>query len=99
MTVSPICSLLWLVIFAVPTSFAADAAKIHWPKPLEVSQGDLVEVSVGGDDLLEVDGLLGKEKIYFHPTEIGMYSALVGVDVEAKPATVKFLLKAITARR
>ena len=97
MTVSPICSLLWLVIFAVPTSFAADAAKIHWPKPLEASQGDLVEVSVGGDDLLEVDGLLGKEKIYFHPTKIGMYSALVGVDVEAKPATVKLMLKAITA--
>ncbi len=99
MTALPFCSFLWLVIFAVPSSFAADAAKIHWPKPLEASQGDFVEITVGGEDLLEVDGLLGKERIYFHSREKGVHSALVGVDVEAKPATVKLLLKAIYRRR
>ena len=97
MTARPFCAFLWLVIFAVPSSFAADAAKIHWPKPLEASQGDLLEITVGGEDLLEVDGLLGKERIYFHSREKGVHSALVGVDVEAKPATVKLFLKATTA--
>ena len=96
MTVRPFCAFLWLMILAVPSSFAADAVKIHWPKPLEVSQGDLVEVSVSGEDLLEVDGLLGKEKIYFYPTDKGGYAAVVGVDVEAKPATIKLILKATT---
>ncbi len=97
MTALALCSFLWLVTFAVPSSFAADEAKIRWPNPLEASQGDLVEVTVGGEDLLEVDGLLGKEKIYFYSSEKGVHSALVGVDVEAKPATVKLMLKAITA--
>ncbi len=97
MTARPVYSFLWLVIFTVLSSFAANAATIHWPKPLEASQGDLVEVTVGGEELLEVDGLLGKERIYFHSREKGVHSALVGVDVEAKPATVKLLLKATTA--
>lgn len=93
----PVCSFLWLLIFARQLSFGADAAKVFWPKPLEASQGDLVEVSVGGEDLLEVDGLLGKEKVYFHSTQKGVYTALVGVDVEAKPTTVKLVLQATLA--
>ena len=97
MTARPFCSFLWLVIFAVPSLFAADEPKVHWPKPLEASQGDLVEITVGGEDLLEVDGLLGKERIYFYSRAKGVHSALVGVDVEAKPATVKLLLKATFA--
>jgi hypothetical protein len=56
-----------------------------------------VEVKVGGEDLVAVDGLLGKERIYFHSNSIGELSALVGIDVEAKPATVKLVLKATTA--
>jgi len=41
--------------------------------------------------------LLGKEKIYFHSNASGELSALVGIDVEAKPAIVKLVLKATTA--
>ena len=78
-------------------SFAAGAAKISWPKPLEASQGELVEVRVGGADVLEVHGLLGHERIYFHSSQPGVYTALLGVDVEAKPATVKLVLTATTA--
>jgi len=81
----------------VPASLSADAVKILWPKALEAFQGDLVEVKVGGEDLVAVDGLLGKERIYFHSNSIGELSALVGIDVEAKPATVKLVLKATTA--
>ena len=74
-------------------------AKIIWPKPLEAFQGDLVEVQVGGEDLLAVDGLLGKERIYFHSKSIGLLSALVGVDVEAKPATVEINFEGDHLRR
>ncbi|MGZ8423915.1 MAG: M23 family metallopeptidase [Candidatus Binatia bacterium] len=97
MTALPFCSFIWFGILAVSSLFAADEPKIHWPKPLEISQGDLVEITVGGDEVLEVNGLLGKEKIYFHFREKGVHSALVGVDVEAKPTTVKLILKATTA--
>ena len=89
--------ILLFLSLSVPASLSADAVKILWPKPLEGFQGDLVEVKVGGEDLVAVDGLLGKERIYFHSNSIGELSALVGIDVEAKPATVKLVLKATTA--
>jgi murein DD-endopeptidase MepM/ murein hydrolase activator NlpD len=97
MSVRAICFSLALLSFLVSEPLAAYAAKIIWPKPLTAFQGDLVEVKVGGEDLVGVDGLLGKEKVYFRSSENGFYTALVGVDVEAKPATVKLILKAITA--
>lgn len=89
--------ILLFLSLSVPASLSADAVKILWPKALEVFQGDLVEVKVGGEDLVAVDGLLGKERIYFHSNSIGELSALVGIDVEAKPATVKLVLQATTA--
>jgi len=88
---------LSFLALSVPPSLSADTVKILWPKPLEGFQGDLVEVKVGGEDLLAVDGLLGKERIYFHSNASGELSALVGIDVEAKPAIVKLVLKATTA--
>ena len=97
MNVRAICFPLVLLSFLASEPLAAYAAKIIWPKPLTAFQGDLVEVKVGGEDLVGVDGLLGKEKVYFHSSENGSYTALVGVDVEAKPATVKLILKATTA--
>jgi murein DD-endopeptidase MepM/ murein hydrolase activator NlpD len=60
---------------------------------LEAFQGDVVEVKVSGDDLAQVEGSLGKEKIYFYPGEKHIFSALVGVDVEAKPSVAKLWLK------
>ncbi len=86
-----------LLCLLAPLSFAADTAKIDWPKPLEAFQGDILEVEVGGADLLDVDGRLGKERIYFQPSQNGTYTALVGVDVEAKPSTVTLLLHAFSS--
>jgi len=43
--------------------------------------------------LAQVDGSLGKEKIYFYPGENNIFSALVGVDVEARPSVVKLRVK------
>jgi murein DD-endopeptidase MepM/ murein hydrolase activator NlpD len=88
---------LALLCFSAPLSFAAGAAKIFWPKPLEAFQGELVEVAVGGAELLEVHGRIGHERIYFQSSQPGVYSALLGVDVEAKPATVKLVLTATSA--
>jgi murein DD-endopeptidase MepM/ murein hydrolase activator NlpD len=76
--------------------FAAEAAKIHWPKPLQISQGDVVEVKVNGENLAQVEGTLGKEKIYFYPAQNGLFSAILGIDVEAKPSVSKLALKATT---
>ena len=89
--------IVWLVFFAVWHAHAAQSAKGHWPKALEAFQGDVVEVKVSGDDLAQVEGSLGKERIYFYPSENRTFSALVGIDVEAKPSLAKLSVKVQSA--
>lgn len=79
--------------FSASIALGAGAPKGHGPKTLEAFQGDVVEVKVSGDDLVQVEGRLGKEKIYFYPAENHFFSALIGVDVEAKPSVAKLGVK------
>lgn len=76
---------------------AGEANRIVWPKRLEVSQGELIEVKVSGADLAAVEGQLGNEKIVFYPNGGGIFAAIVGADVEAKPIVTKLSLKATTS--
>lgn len=85
--------ILWVLFFSASITLGADPPKGNWPKRLEAFQGDVVEVKVSGDDLAQVEGSLGKEKIYFYPGENNIVSALVGVDVEAKPSVAKLRVK------
>lgn len=87
----------FLCLFSAGQAQAAAQAKIAWPQPLSASQGDLVEVQINGAELRAVEGLFGKEKIYFHAGANGAFSALIGIDVEAKPALAKLLVSAAGA--
>lgn len=71
----------------------AQAAKINWPRAVEVHQGELVEVKVSGQDLAAVQGRMANEKIYFYSSGPSEFSAIVGADVEAKPGLAKLVLK------
>lgn len=73
---------------------AGNAAKASWTKAVEVLQGELAEVKVSGEDLAAVEGRLGSERIHFHGN-VGVFSALVGADVEAKPGPAKLILTLI----
>ncbi len=70
-------------------AFAREAMQTASGKPVEVRQGEIVEIKVAGVEWVAVEGRLGKEKIHFYPGPGGFYSALVGVDLEAKPGLVK----------
>jgi murein DD-endopeptidase MepM/ murein hydrolase activator NlpD len=75
----------------------ADIGSMVWPKPLEVQQGEVLEVTVKGADLAVVEGQIGNEKIYFYRNGQNTFSAIIGADVDAKPAASKLLLKTISA--
>src|SRR5438034_3872177 len=60
-------------------------------KPIEVFQGEIVELKVSGTGLAAVEGQLGKETVPFYPSGRGTFSALVGVDLEAKPGPARVL--------
>jgi len=79
-----------------PESFAVGHGRILWPKPVEILQGELAEVSVIGADIAVVKGGLGKEKIFFYPNGTAKFSAIVGADVDAKAGTSKLRLIAKT---
>jgi murein DD-endopeptidase MepM/ murein hydrolase activator NlpD len=74
---------------------ADGAGKLKWPRSIEIAQGELVELKISGADLATVEGRWGEEQIYFQPMGNGLFSALFGVDVEAKAAVSKFILKVV----
>jgi murein DD-endopeptidase MepM/ murein hydrolase activator NlpD len=62
-------------------------------KPVEVFQGAIVELKVSGTGLTGVEGRMGKQLIRFYPIRGEAFSALVGVDLEAKAGAAKILVK------
>ena len=77
-------------------SFAAGSGTILWPGPVEIFQGELAEVSVTGAGVTAVEAFFGKENFFFYPNGASRFSALIGADVDAKPALAKLRLKAKT---
>ncbi|HTN70388.1 MAG TPA: M23 family metallopeptidase [Methylomirabilota bacterium] len=75
------------LVFA-PLHLRASAAE-----PLEVSQGEVVELKISGVGLTALEGHLGKNRILFYPADGKNYAALVGIDLEAMPAIVNIVVK------
>jgi murein DD-endopeptidase MepM/ murein hydrolase activator NlpD len=85
--------MLWLLS---GLSVVWPASKVVAAKPLEVLQGEIVELTVSGRSLAAVEGQLGKNKVRFYPAEGKDYAALVGIDLETKPGIVNLIVKGIT---
>jgi murein DD-endopeptidase MepM/ murein hydrolase activator NlpD len=88
---------LMVVLLRCEVALSANADGIAWPKPIEVLQGELVEVHISGAKITAVEGVLGKEKIPFYETGGSTFSAIVGADVDAKPTGSQFRLTARTS--
>ena len=80
---------LVLLSFFDDYSFGCSAAT----KPIEVFQGDIVELKIPGVGLTTLEGRMGKTMIPFFSNESGFYTALVGADIEAKPGLVTVTVK------
>ncbi|HXV81118.1 MAG TPA: M23 family metallopeptidase [Candidatus Binatia bacterium] len=77
-------------------SFAASAEPKTKAKPIEMFQGDIVEVRIPGAGLTAVEGRMGQATISFFPNASGHYTALIGADLEAKPGLITVVIKATT---
>jgi murein DD-endopeptidase MepM/ murein hydrolase activator NlpD len=62
-------------------------------KPAAIFQGGIAELEVSGAELTSVEGRFGQEKIPFYLNDRGNFTALLGVDLEAKPGPAKILIK------
>jgi len=94
MTAPALLTLLFSFAISPAPVEAGETGKVIWPRSIEVKQGELIEIKISGEDLAAVEGRWGKEKIFFYAYGNGKFAALIGADVDAKPAASKFLLKA-----
>jgi murein DD-endopeptidase MepM/ murein hydrolase activator NlpD len=79
--------------FYLGVAFGGMPAAFSPTKPLEVFQGGIVELKAFGTGLSAVAGRFGHETVRFYPGEDGVFSALLGVDLEAKPGLAKVSIK------
>jgi murein DD-endopeptidase MepM/ murein hydrolase activator NlpD len=87
---------LALLSLFVGDSFGRPMAKGPAKKPTEIFQGNIVELKIPGIGLSAVEGRMGQATIPFYPDGKGDYTALVGVDLEAKPGLAAIAIKGIT---
>jgi len=65
-------------------------------EPIEIFQGELAELKLPEMGLNTVEAQLGKSKIRLYRTKDGDSAALIGIDLEAKPGTIKAIIKGVT---
>jgi murein DD-endopeptidase MepM/ murein hydrolase activator NlpD len=85
---------LYLVFLLSRASIAAELSLIVSPESREVFQGGVLVISVSGEGLSGVNGLLRGREVPFFPSEgSSSYRALLGVDLAEKPGPVKFAIR------
>ena len=80
-----------------PGAAAAGRFDLRVPSRLEVSQGEIVELTVRGEKLARLEGRLGKETIYFYRSSPKSFVAIIGADLDAKPGATKLSVTATDA--
>ncbi len=76
------------------SAHAAVALVIHWPNPVQLFQGGVVEVRVSGERLAAVKGWIGQTVVSFYQDGASSFVGLIGADIEAKPGIAKLVLVA-----
>jgi murein DD-endopeptidase MepM/ murein hydrolase activator NlpD len=66
------------------------------PSPGEIFQGGILELRVPAQDFASLEGNFAGEKIPFYSDASGNFTALLGIDLEAKPGPANVHLKGVT---
>lgn len=74
---------------------AGEPAALIVSKPASIAQGGIAELEISGAGVTAVEGRFGKEKIPFYLNERGNFSALLGVDLEARPGLAKIHVRSV----
>jgi murein DD-endopeptidase MepM/ murein hydrolase activator NlpD len=83
-------------------SFASSAVSVYgtepfplkWPTRVKISQGEIFELKVYGEGLYSVEGRRARENIPFYAVAPGLFTAIIGADLEAKPEVSKITITA-----
>jgi murein DD-endopeptidase MepM/ murein hydrolase activator NlpD len=86
--------LLCFTGFAV---YATEPFPLTWPRRVEISQGGIFELKIYGEGLSSVEGRRGKENVPFYAVAPGLFAAIIGADLEAKPGVSKITITATSS--
>ncbi len=85
---------LYILFLLSGASIAGEISLTVSPESREIFQGGVSVISVSGEGLVGVNGFLRGRKVPFFPSKgSGSYSALLGVDLAAKPGPVTLAIR------
>jgi murein DD-endopeptidase MepM/ murein hydrolase activator NlpD len=83
-----------LLCFVASAVHAAEPFALSWPSRLKISRGEIAQLKVHGERLSSVEGQWAEGNLAFYIVAPGLFAAIIGVDLEAKPGTSKITLTA-----
>jgi murein DD-endopeptidase MepM/ murein hydrolase activator NlpD len=91
---STVRAVVFIFCFLAPAAYATEPLSLSWPSRVKISQGEVFELKVYGEGLHSVGGRRANENIPFYPLGPGLYAAIIGADLEAKPGLTKITITA-----
>jgi murein DD-endopeptidase MepM/ murein hydrolase activator NlpD len=83
-----------LLCFSGSVVHATESFPLSWPARLEIPRGEIVELKIYGEGLLSVEARWAEQNLPFYALAPGLFAAILGVDLEAKPGVSKITITA-----
>lgn len=83
-----------LLCFSGSAVHATEPFPLSWPARLEIPRGEIVELKIYGEGLSSVEARWAEQNLPFYALAPGLFAAIIGVDLEAKPGVSKITITA-----
>ena len=83
-----------LLCFLGSAVHATESFPLSWPAHLKIPRGEIVELKIYGEGLSSVEARWAEQNLPFYALAPGLFAAIIGVDLEAKPGVSKITITA-----
>ena len=83
-----------LLCFSGSAVHATESFPLSWPARLKIPRGEIVELKIYGEGLSSVEARWAEQNLPFYALAPGLFAAIIGVDLEAKPGVSKITITA-----
>ena len=87
-------ALVLLLCFSGSAVHATEPFPLSWPARLKIPRGEIVELKIYGEGLSSVEARWAEQNLLFYALAPGLFAAIIGVDLEAKPGVSKITITA-----
>jgi murein DD-endopeptidase MepM/ murein hydrolase activator NlpD len=83
-----------LLCFSGSAVHPTESFPLSWPARLQIPRGEIVELKIYGEGLSSVEARWAEQNLPFYALAPGLFAAIIGVDLEAKPGMSKITITA-----